>query len=94
MRRVIRVGSKVHDPGSRLGSALVLAEEIADRDLVMQLVIIRDGRASLLDISVCGRTRMTATDALTGRTARVSARSVWAVARAAESVPAGMRAGH
>lgn len=83
MRRVMRYGSKVYRPDNRLGSALVLAEDIADRDLIMQIIVISGSKLRLLDMRVRGRTRMTATDALTGRTERVSARAVWAVAKAA-----------
>jgi hypothetical protein len=71
-------------PDNRLGSAFELAEDIKDRDVIMQVLVLRDGHTPrLLTMRVCGRTRMLATDEVTGITRRVSVRSVWAVADAA-----------
>ena len=83
MRRVFRVGSRLYRPDNRLGPGLVHAEQIADRDLVAQVIVIHAGKARLLDLRVRGRARMTVTDAATGRTERISAAAVWAVIGAA-----------
>lgn len=50
MRRIIRRGTKVYDPTNRLGSALVRAEEIQDRTLLAQVVVLVGGRAFLVDL--------------------------------------------
>lgn len=74
----------MYRPDNRLGSALEKAEDIRDRDVVMQVLVFREGHAPrLLTMRVCGRRCMTATDESTGVQRRVSVRAVWAVAEAA-----------
>lgn len=50
MRRRIRRGTKVYDPTNRLGSAMVRAEEIQDRTLLAQVVVLVGQRAFLVDL--------------------------------------------
>lgn len=86
-RRRLRWASKMYVPDNRLGSAYEKAEEIRDRDVVMQMLVFRDGDAPrLLTMRVCGRRRMTATDEATGISNLISARAVWAVADAARKI--------
>lgn len=66
------------------------AERIADRDLVAQIIVIHAGKARLLDMRVRGRSRMTATDATTGRTERIPAAAAWSVINAATGTRAGV----
>ncbi len=76
--------ARMYKADNRLGTALEKAEDIRDRDVVMQVLIFRDGLAPrLLTMRVCGRRGMTATDEATGVSRRVSVRAVWAVAEAA-----------
>lgn len=69
------------DPKARLGCALVKADEMRDGDLKYQVILVdRDaGTLRALDIRLCGRTGMTATDVSTGKTERISVRAVWAL---------------
>lgn len=87
MRRILTTGAELYrrNPKGRLGSALVKAEDIASGSRLMQIIVIKDGRARLLDIRVCGRTGMTATDVSTGVTERIPVKAVWACARAARA---------
>ncbi len=50
MRRIIKRGSKVYDPTNRLGTAMVRADDIQDRTLLSQVVVLAKGRAALLDV--------------------------------------------
>ncbi len=84
-RKRINFASKLYRPDARLGSSLLKADEIMDKSLVMQNIVIIPGqKARLLTMRVCGRTGMTATDEATGITTRVQAKAAWLVANAAK----------
>lgn len=84
MRRMMTTGVELirRNPKSRLGSAMVQALDIMDGMRKMQIVVFQYGEARLLDIRICGRTGMTATDMATGKTTRIPARAIWAIERA------------
>lgn len=84
MRPIITTGAALYrrNPKGRLGSAIVKALDIMDGMRKMQIVVFQYGEARLLDIRICGRTGMTATDMATGKTTRIPVRAIWAIERA------------